>query len=459
MNAMRIVQALLIAWSTVALAQTRPAGAERAKEVGSSFVRHLSKEQFADAGGMVDNSVKAAISPDVLRSVWTDLSKGKGHFKEVGPPTVVDLKSFQWVLVPCEWAQGRIRLKVVLNPQLKVIGLFVVPPAVKSVGVRPKYLNTSVTTREVTVGNKPWELPGTLTLPRDRKPLAAVIMVQGSGPSDRDETIGPNKPFRDLALGLAGAGIASLRYEKRTYHYKAMMALNLSDITVDQEVIEDALLGLTTLRAQPEVAGVPVYVLGHSLGGMLAPEIAAKDGRVAGAILLAAPARSMQEIVVEQLRYLASLSPGSEADAQVDKTAREIERLKKHEAKPDEKILSAPASYWYDLARRDGQTALKTAAGLKARLLVIQGGRDYQSTSGDLKLWQAGLARHPDTTLKLFPDLNHLFASGEGKATPGEYTDETHVDPRVIELIGGWCAKSQAQNGATASGPNGRSPR
>lgn len=441
-----------LGWSAVALAQTRPAGVDRAAETGLTFVKHLSQARFADAGGMVDASVKKAISPDTLKSVWSDVSQGKGAFKGLGAPTVVDRKMYQWALVPCEWTQGRIRLKVVLNPQLRVIGLFVMPPALKSAGIRPPYLKTAVITREVTVGNKPWELPATLTLPLNGKPLAAVVLVQGSGPSDRDETIGPNKPFRDLALGLAKEGIATLRYDKRTYHYKLRMALNSSGITVSQEVTEDALEALKTLRAQPEIAGVPGYVLGHSLGGILAPEIAAKDGQVAGAILLAASARSLPEVLIEQLRYLTSLSPGAEASAQLDKATRDMERIKKHEAKPDEKMMSVPASYLYDLARRDGQAAVKTATDLKCRLLVIQGGRDYQSTTEDFKLWQTALDKKPNATLKLFPDLNHVFAAGDDKATPDDYSDETHVDPRVIELIAGWCTKPPTKAGTPCSG-------
>src|SRR5437868_1155092 len=69
--------------------------------------------------------------------------------------------------------------------------------------------------REVTVGKGEWELPGTLGLPKGSGPFPAVVLVQGSGPQDRDETMGVNKPFQDIAWGLASNGIAVLRYDKR----------------------------------------------------------------------------------------------------------------------------------------------------------------------------------------------------------------------------------------------------
>ncbi len=434
--------------SAGAVAQSRPASTDRSSdEVGVTFVRHLAQGRYAEAAGMVDDSVKTQMNADVLQAVWTSLSEGKGEFRNLGTPTVTNWVVYQWVLVPCEWVNGRIRLKVVVNSQRNVVGLFVVPPASKSAGVRPPYLDTEVTTRDITVGKPHWELPGTLTLPKSVTPKAGVVLVQGSGPNDRDETLGPNKPFRDLALGLAAKGIATLRYDKRTYAHKLALASKLAlkgSITVDEEVVSDALTALNVLRAQPELANVPVYVLGHSLGAILAPEIAAKDGQVAGAVLLAGPARPMEDGMVDQLTYLGAPDVGQ--------IQQQMEGLRRHTLNPDEKVLSAPASYWYDLCGRDGEVAVKTAAGLNCAILVVQGGRDYQSTTDDFRLWQAALGTRPHATLKLFEDLNHLFASGEGKATPDEYNDETHVDTRVIKLIADWCVESR---GATTQNGNG----
>ena len=134
--------------------------------------------------------------------------------------------------------------------------------------------------------------------------MPAVILVHGSGPNDRDETIGANKPFKDLATGLASRGIAVLRYDKRTRVHGAKVAA-LTDFTVNQEVIEDVIEAVKALRAQPRIDPARVFVLGHSLGGMLVPRIATADPTIAGLIVLAGAARPLEEAIVAQSRYIA----------------------------------------------------------------------------------------------------------------------------------------------------------
>jgi dienelactone hydrolase len=107
------------------------------------------------------------------------------------------------------------------------------------------------------------------------------VLVHGSGPQDRDETIGPNKPFRDLAWGLASQGIAVLRYEKRTKKHAMKLVLIKNTITVKQETIDDALAAVALLRKTERIDPNRIFVLGHSLGGMLIPRIGARDPDVA----------------------------------------------------------------------------------------------------------------------------------------------------------------------------------
>src|SRR5208282_2328616 len=195
-------------------------------------------------------------------------------------------------------------------------------------------------------GARGWPLPGTLTRPRGVASAPLLILVHGSGPNDRDETLGPNTPFRDLAHGLASRGIAVLRYDKRTYAHKQKLikeGLNKT-ITIKEEVIDDVLATLAKVRDLSGIDPDRIFVLGHSGGGSLAPVIAQRDGKLAGILLLAAGSRPVEEVLREQLNYVKSIDR-DQAEA-VGKIQKELEdvfvRMKAGSARDDEIIMGAP---------------------------------------------------------------------------------------------------------------------
>ena len=288
----------------------------------------------------------------------------------------------------------------------------------------------------VTIHCKGFELPGKLALPKKSGPHPAVVLVHGSGPHDEDETVGANKPFRDLAWGLASRGIATLRYEKRTHKYPT--AIDAKNITFGWETINDALAAAELLRNRPEVDAQRVFVVGHSLGAMAAPFIAQRDSRLAGIIPIAGNARPLLDVIEEQVEYLANL------DGDVsDEERHNLEDIKQATAairagKLDEvkkPLLGAPSEYWAHMHTFD-PTA--TAAKLKLPIFVIHGGRDYQITPAEHALWKQRLAGRENVTLNLYDKLNHLMIPGEGKPDPAEYQRAGHVDERVIEDIANW---------------------
>jgi uncharacterized protein len=285
--------------------------------------------------------------------------------------------------------------------------------------------------------------PATLTVPRGKGPFPALVLVHGSGPEDQDETIGPNKPFKDLAQGLASCGIVVLRYEKRTHAFPEHVADN-GLFTVHDETMDDAEHAVSLLGTLPEVDGKHIYLLGHSLGGMLAPRIAAEDPRIAGIVLLAATARPLEKVVVEQLKYIAAL-PGNPNQAamqqQITAAEKAATQIESAALQPSDRVdllgAQIPGSYFLDL--RSYQPAT-TAARLKIPILVLQGGRDYQVTAADYAIWQKALASDHAATFHFYPGLTHLFLSvpGSGAASPADYSVAGHVAPEVITDIAGW---------------------
>ena len=179
----------------------------------------------------------------------------------------------------------------------------------------PRYADPKTFHEEaVTIADGPWKLTGTLTLPNRSSPSPAVVLVSGSGPNDGDETVGPNKVFKDLAWGLASKGIAVLRYPKRTRVYAAAPSADPQTFTVKDEFVDDARAAVALLASRADINPKRIFLVGHSEGGYLAPRIAAGDPQIAGIIILEGNARPIEQAVLDQARYVATL-PGADAVA------------------------------------------------------------------------------------------------------------------------------------------------
>jgi pimeloyl-ACP methyl ester carboxylesterase len=296
--------------------------------------------------------------------------------------------------------------------------------------------------RPIEVSNGTVTLPGTLCLPAHAKgKVPLVVMVHGSGPNDRDETIGPNKPFRDLAHGLAAAGIGSLRYDKRTFALKGTGKLDVSTLTVEEETLADAVAAVRLARTLAEVDPARVFVLGHSQGAMFAPEISDRS-EARGAILMAPAERPLDQVVEEQLAFQMKIGGGSapEIETRVAELKRQFARVRSGEAGDSETVFGATARYWRDFIARD---TVKSLSKTKAPVLLLQGGKDIQVTRTDYEIAQRALASRPSSMREehLFPDLNHLFIAVEGEPTGAEYGLAGHVAPEVIRTIADWIAK------------------
>jgi dienelactone hydrolase len=332
--------------------------------------------------------------------------------------------------------RAKVPVRIVLDRQGRLSGLWFDRPEITAAYEPPDYVKKDAFREEkVTVSAGQFPLPGTLTIPVEQGPHPGVVLVHGSGPHDEDETVGAQRPFRDLAWGLASRGIAVLRYEKRTHAHPS--ARKADEWTLADETIDDALAAAELLRQRPEIAAKRVYVAGHSLGGLAAPYIAQRDGKLAGIIILAGAARSVLDMLEDQYVYLAKLDGtiSPEEQQQIDKLKQITAAIRAGRLQDVPADAGLPARGLAELHKLNPPQA---AAGLSVPILVIQGGRDYQATRADFTLWQKALGGRKDVSFRLFDDLNHLFCAGQGPSGPAEYQRPGHVDGRVIETIAQW---------------------
>lgn len=312
------------------------------------------------------------------------------------------------------------------------------PPPLRT----PDYVTpSSFAEREVTVGaGTGWPLPATLSLPATAGPHPAVVLVHGSGPNDRDETMGASKPFRDIAWGLASRGVAVLRYDKRTRVHGARIGAAKEPFTVGDETVADALLAADLLRRTPGVDPDRVFVLGHSLGGGLIPRVAGRDAKLRGFVILAGYTRGFLDEALRQYEYLFNLDGRLDERERelIERTRRDAARLK--ELKPADAaagvtLQGIPAAYWLDL--RDYSPAA-AARGLRRPVLVLQGERDYNVTMDAFADWRRALAGSKRAAFKSYPKLDHGFLEGEGPASDADYLRPRNVARQVVEDIAGW---------------------
>ena len=285
-------------------------------------------------------------------------------------------------------------------------------------------------------------LPGTLTLPENAtSPLPAVVLLHGSGPNDRDETVGQTKLFRDLSEMLGAQGVAVLRYDKRTLVYGSTYTQeDLKTFTVDEESIRDAVAAAELLRSDPRVG--KVFLAGHSMGAMIAPRIAAENpGLFDGIILLSGTPKTLGDIVLSQNQAIVdALPPLTKAigTIQMQGLRKEWENLLNSSAEEAKKltVFGQPAYYFWEMAQHDTGEILKS---LEIPALIINGGRDFQVADADgIDAWNA--LNLPENVQVIYhPELNHLLmapdAPEEDRGTMAEYDTPCRVSREIISEI------------------------
>lgn len=293
-------------------------------------------------------------------------------------------------------------------------------------------------------GNYP--LNGMLTLPDDvGVPVPAVVFVHGSGSSNMDEKVGKLTPFKDLAEGLAKHGVASVRYDKRSFAHGLKMVRSKTPITVKEETIEDAILAAELLRLDERIDSEKIFIIGHSMGGMLAPRIDAEGGDFAGLIIMAGTPRKLEEVMIGQNQAVLDTSKGLVRwimKKQVAKFTKMFDGLYEmtDEAAKRKKVGGGTTLYYFKEMGEHPAADYLTA--LEKPVLILQGEKDFQATAAvDYAAYQAMLNGKPNVTFQLYEGLNHAFVPAiyeDIMKAKQEYGKERHIGEDVIGDIANW---------------------
>ena len=312
---------------------------------------------------------------------------------------------------------------------------------------------------EVSVDSAPGvRLAGTLTLPAGKGPFPGVVLITGSGAEDRDETVFDHKPFLVLADHLSRHGIAVLRLDDRGFAKSTgdFAKATTADFAIDAEA------AARYMRARPEIDAAAVGFIGHSEGGLIAPIVAARNPKIAFAVLMAGPGAPMIEVMAAQrlamapgmgkdprtaarqnagVREAVAAMKGARTPAEAQARAEPIMKRTFPELSPGalQAQTALLSSDWMrELLAYDPQPALRR---LRIPVLALIGSRDRQVLADqNIPILRAALKGDRQATVMELPGLNHLFQTASTGAV-GEYADiEETMAPRALDVVADWIA-------------------
>lgn len=401
-------------------------------------------EQYDSLYTRMDAGIKYYNESHVIKQNWLVFKDRYGNIKSTRAclhVATADYVSLQM----CVETEYNIRLlfSCVFHPQSRAILSYSFVESFKAY-VPPPYTDARLFEERLLdfSAEEMYPLKAVLTFQPGKK-LPLVILVADAGPTEMDGGYDPNKPYKDIAWGLASRGIVVCRYNKRSVA-NGMNMLNEKyqgkDFTCRQDYLDDLYALIDTLKKQPEVDAENIFITGHGEGGMLAPLVASERKDVRGIIMLGAHAVSTLQMMIEQDEYIAKVLPAKAA--QYEEQKKKAQYVLTAKLKPGTPWNLLPydiqASYWLWLRKYD---QVKTAAKLKKPILILHGKRDYQVSLRNYEIWTQKLASNAYASFKMYERLNHIFNEGDAASTYSEYFMPGNIPEYVVADIAGWLFK------------------
>jgi len=428
---------MLAACTSNSASSTRPKDVASRLEDAKAVYNLFLQGKYSEVEAKIAEDAKDSLSEKTLKEGYEQTVQSTGTLKEI---KYIDTDNKLTVSIRAYGEKKELKMILVYSSDGYIVGLYF------STGASVTTPPAGIIEKDIVIGaSSKYPLMGKITYKEGltgKNPT--VILVQGSGPNDMNESIGSTSMFSDLAYGLAAQGIVVIRYDKRTYAYAGQMLQLQTDgtITIEDETIIDAILAKEYAAKQDLVNPSKIFLLGHSLGGMVAPRIDKEaNSSFAGLIIMAGTPQKLWEVVLDQNEaVLAKMADGAQktlgrkqVDAEVAK-AQKIDSGTLEEAK-GQTAFTLPGIYLKDLDSVDATTVLNETT---KPILIMQGAADFQvSAKKDFELYKTKLANRSNTVFKLYQGLNHLFmvSKDPGKGTVSEYNNANSVDLQVIKDI------------------------
>lgn len=432
---------LVLALGTYVNLSAEPAKTEDERTQWSLTWLKNALEGNADESVLTEAMSQALAAQGGLTAVLDGLKASVGPVQSYGEPISGEQQGMYIVVVPITFEKMPLQAIVTTDESGKVAGLLF-QPVIEAAEVP---LPEGATAEDVTVdAGTGYPLGGTLTVPAsvEGEKLPAALLVWGSGANGRDETLGANRVFGQLASGLAERGIITLRFDKRVYTYPDAASAPL--FSVQEEYVEDVTAALELLKTDPRVDADKVYLIGHSQGGMLAPRLASQTDGLAGIVLMAGSPRDLSDILYDQEMDTIKGLEAPEQKAQYDAWREEAEALyalDEAAAKAHDPLYSGAfhAYYLWEMHQYD---AIELMKQLRMPSLIVQGGNDWQVYADvDYKAFQDALKDEDFVQFKLYDGLNHAFMPSVATNLSDamlEYNQAAEIPAVVLDDLAGF---------------------
>lgn len=412
----------------------------KSNKLANELIQKLEKNDIDSLGKYFDAYMQANVTNTTISKMWNSMKENRGKFNGIidiknetlGPKQISELVAI--------FGKSKLIVRIIFDAEYKISGFYIKNYNEADYEIVPPYTNYSkFEDLDVEFGTDEYQLRANLTIPKNVEKCPVVILVHGSGPNDKDVSIGPNKIFKNIAYGLVNQGVAVLRYNKRTFQYATKLSKNISSLTCKEEVTDDVLEAIKYLKSYQDVQFTDIFVLGHSLGACLVPRINQLDTSISGFIMCAGSPRKLEDLYIEQIEYISKIDTAIRTEYEkILEHDRPLANLLKNkselEKSNDVQLMGLPKSYWIYLNEYD---VIEEAKKIKKPTLILQGERDYQVRMKDFEIFKSELKSN-NFTFKSYPKLNHLMLEGEGISNPQEYQQSNFVSLDLINDIALW---------------------